>query len=139
MTQATTERSARWLAILLAFEAVTFLFGAAMHLGHRMALGFATVHEPRIVPATIVEALCAMVLLGAAWVVLTQRPGGQRAVRRATGLAIAGVLIGMTALAVGAGRRTELNDLYHIAILAALIATLAWVTAHRQDEVAHVV
>ncbi len=39
---------------LVAFEAVTFLLAALMHVGVRVPVGFV---EPRIIPAAIVEGL----------------------------------------------------------------------------------
>lgn len=84
-----------------------------------------TLSEPRIVLATIVEGLCALALLLGAYGVLARRPWGWRAARGACILAILGVLLGTVSLAVGAGPRTQFNDLLHVVMLVLLLGGLA--------------
>jgi hypothetical protein len=111
----------RWtVAGLMLANAALFLFGAAQHAG----VGIGPFREPVIPPASIVEALCALALIG----------GGVAAVigfRRAWPMAlagnlvaIAGVIVGMVALAIGAGPRTASNDVYHRIMLALAGAAL---------------
>ena len=45
-----------FLIALVTTEAATFLIAALLHTGLQVPLGFAVLSEPRIVPATIVEA-----------------------------------------------------------------------------------
>jgi hypothetical protein len=94
-------------------NAALFVFGALQHAG--VAIGL--LREPKIIPAAIVETLCALVLV---W-------GGLAKARRAalTGnlVAITGIAIGMVALALGAGPRTASNDIYHVMMM--LLATAA--------------
>ena len=91
------------VGVLSAVYAVTFLFGALLHLGWKIPLGFAVLDEPRILPATIVESLCALALAVAAFVVLTRRGWAWTIAVAAHAFALGGVLLWMAALAVGAG------------------------------------
>ena len=112
------------VGLLSALYAATFFFGALLHLGARVSLGFAVLDEPRILPATIVESLCGLALAACAFAVLTRRRGAWTTAVAAHAFALGGVLLGMAALAVGAGPSTELNTVYHWVILVALVATL---------------
>jgi hypothetical protein len=93
-------------ALMLGTEAL-FLFGALQHAG--VAIG--SLHEPVIVPASVVEVLCAVALSWGAAAVLKQSLKAWRAAFIGNLVAIIGVAIGMVALAVGAGPRTASNDL----------------------------
>jgi hypothetical protein len=112
------------VGVLAVLYAVTFFIGALLHLGVRIPLGFAVLAEPRIVPATIVEGLCGLFLAVGAYAVLTRRAWAWPAVTAAHAFALGGVLLGMAALAVGAGPSTELNTVYHRVMLVALVAGL---------------
>jgi len=113
------------VGILSALYAVTFFFGALLHLGLRVPLGFAVLAEPRIVPATIVEGLCGLALAVAAYAVFTNMRWAWTAAFTAHAFAVGGVLLGVTALALGAGPSTDLNTIYHRVMLVALVAILA--------------
>lgn len=105
---------------LMALNAALFLLGAIQHAG--MPIG--ALREPRIIPAAIVETLCGFAL---AWGVITLfggRPTAWRAAVIANAVAAGGVLLGMVALAVGAGPRTPTNDLYHRIMLVLISASL---------------
>ncbi len=78
--------------LLMIANAALFFFGAVQHAG--VAIG--SFHEPRIIPAAIVETLCGLSLL---W--------------GATALFRDSRVLGIAALAAGAGPRTASNDLYH--------------------------
>jgi fluoride ion exporter CrcB/FEX len=116
------------VGVLVVVYAATFLLGALLHLGVRIPVGFAVLSEPRIVPATIVEGFCALVLTISAYAVFTHKGWAWPAVTSAHAFALAGVLLGMVALAVGAGPRTELNDIYHRVMLVMLVAGLAFLS-----------
>ncbi len=108
------------LTILMLGNAALFVFGALQHAG--VAIGL--LREPVIVPASIVELLCALALI---WGVVAVLTGSQKAWPAAligNVVAIAGVTIGMVALAVGAGPRTGSNDLYHTIMLVLAVASL---------------
>ena len=77
-----------------------------------------------IVPASIVEIICALALVWGAVAVLRQSPKAWRAALLGNLVAILGVAIGMVSLAVGAGPRTASNDLYHRIMLALAAASL---------------
>src|SRR5215210_3400084 len=114
------------LGALSVILAATFLFGALLHLGVRVPLGFAVLAEPRIIPATIVEGLCGLALSVAAFAALARRGWARPAAIAAHAFALGGVLLGVAALAVGAGPSTELNTVYHRVMLVALAAVLVF-------------
>ena len=113
------------VGILSAVYAATFFFGALLHLGGRVPLGFAVLDEPGILPATIVESLCGSALAVAAFAVLARKGWAWTAATTAHAFALGGVLLGIAALAVGAGPSTELNTIYHRVMLITLTAVLA--------------
>ena len=113
------------LRVLVPLEAVTFLLGASLHLGIRIPLGFAVLAEPRMIDATIVEGLCGLFLAISAYAVFTRRRWAWPAAIAAHAFAVAGVLLGIGALAAGLGPTTELNYVYHRVILVVLVAGLA--------------
>jgi hypothetical protein len=113
------------IGILSAIYAVTFFLGALLHLGWSIPLGFTVLAEPRILPATVVEALCGLVLTVAAFAGLIRMGRAWTAAFTAHAFALGGVLLGIGALAAGAGPSTELNAIYHRVMLVALGAVLA--------------
>ena len=112
------------IGVLSAVYAATFFIGALLHLGVRIPLGFAVIEEPVILPATIVEGLCGTALAVAAFAVLARRNGAWAVAAAAHAFALGGVLLGIVALAVGAGPSTELNTVYHRVMVVALLAVL---------------
>ena len=119
------------LRLLMATEALTFLIGAGLHLG----IPLFGLDEPPIGPAVLVEALCGTFLATGAWW-YSRVSWGTSVALSAHALAIAGVLLGMAALAAGRGPSTPLNTLYHRTILIALIGTVVMVLAHRRSRAA---
>ncbi len=114
------------LAFVIIVEALTFFFFGFLHSGVRLPLGFAVLHEPRIIPAMIVELLCGLLLTGSALSIATYKSWAWEASVIAHIFSIGGVLLGMAALAVGRGPRTELNDIYHRTILILLVIILVY-------------
>ena len=112
------------IGVLSAVYAATFFFGALLHLGVGIPLGFAVIEEPVILPATIVEGLCGTALAVAAFAVLARRAGAWTVATAAHAFALGGVSLGIVALAVGAGPSTELNTIYHRVMVVALVAVL---------------
>ena len=113
------------IGVLSAAYAATFFLGALLHLGVKVPLGSTVLQEPRIIPATIVESLCGMALAVAAFAVLTRASRAWTVAVTAHAFALGGVLLGITALAFGAGPSTELNTVYHRVMVVALLAVLA--------------
>lgn len=109
---------------LLGALSVSFLLGALTHAGVRLPLGFTTIDEPTIVPAAIVEAIIAGAFAVAGYAELTRRRYARLALRLALRAGIAGVLLGMLALALGRGTRTELNDVFHVVVLIVMLLAL---------------
>jgi hypothetical protein len=113
------------VGILSAVYAVTFFCGALLHLGVQIPLGAAVLAEPTILPAAIVESLCGLALSIGAWAVLARWNRAWTAVFAAHAFALGGVLLGVSALALGAGPSTDLNTMYHRVMLVGLVAVLA--------------
>lgn len=108
------------LKFVMSANAALFFFGAVQHAG--FAIG--RFQEPRIVPAAIVEALCGLALTWGV-IALARRARSARRTAVATNLiALFGVIIGVVALALGAGPRTASNDLYHRMMLVMIAAAL---------------
>jgi hypothetical protein len=114
----------RALGALMAIEAATFALGAALHAGARISLGFTDLDEPRIIPATIVESACGLALAIGAFGLLSGRAWGRPAALAAHVVALAGITLGMIAVAAGGGTSTELNDAYHRAMVGTLLLGL---------------
>jgi hypothetical protein len=108
------------LGLLMIANAALFIFGAVQHIG--VAIG--PFHEPHILPAAIVETICALSLLLGATAVLSQSLNLWRTALITNLVALGGVLLGIAALAVGAGPRTASNDLYHRIMLVLIGACL---------------
>jgi hypothetical protein len=104
------------LTALMLGNAALFVFGALQHAG--VTIG--SLQEPVIV----VEVVCALALSWGAAAVLKRSLKAWRAPFIGNLVAILGVVIGMVALAVGAGPRTASNDLYHGIMLALATASL---------------
>jgi hypothetical protein len=112
------------LGALLVALPLSFLVGALTHAGVQIPLGVTTIDEPTIVPAAIVESVIAAAFTVAAFARFGGRPYARLALRIALRVGIAGVLLGMAALALGRGTRTELNDVFHVVALIAML--FAW-------------
>ena len=110
----------RTVACLMLANAALFLFGAAQHAG--IAIG--PFREPVIPPASIVETICALFLIAGAAAVWTGSHRAWQAALAGNLVAIAGVIVGMVALAMGAGPRTASNDVYHRIMLTLSCAAL---------------
>lgn len=108
---------------LVAFDTLAFLLAALMHLlGARIALGGVELVEPRILPAVIVEGLAGIVFAVSAYAVFTGARWAWPAVAGAHAFALAGILLGMWAIAAGDGPHTAFNDAYHRVMLVVLAA-----------------
>jgi hypothetical protein len=108
------------VAILMLGNAALFFLGALQHAG--VAVG--PLREPVIIPASIVELLCSLALIWGTRAVLIRSHKAWRAVLIGNLVAITGVMVGMVALAAGAGPRTASNDFYHRIMLALAAASL---------------
>jgi hypothetical protein len=108
------------LTALMLGNVALFVFGALQHAG--VAIG--SLREPVIIPASVVEMFCALALSWAAVAVLKQSPKAWRAAFIGNLVAITGVVIGLVALAVGAGPWTASNALHHKIMLALATASL---------------
>ncbi len=116
------------LELVIAANAALFFFGAIQHAG--IALG--RFHEPRIIPAAIVEAICGIALVWGVTALVKKGWSGRRAAVFASLIALLGVVIGLVALAAGAGPRTASNDLYHRIMLILIAAALLLIWSSRR-------
>ncbi len=107
------------ITVLMVGEALTFLLAALLHLG--IPLGFS---EPRIIPAAIVEGLCGLFLAGSTYAVFARTRLAWGVALAAHLFAVAGVLLGIIALALGVGPSTVANTIYHRVILGVLVVVL---------------
>jgi hypothetical protein len=117
------------LRLLMMFNAALFFFGAVQHLG--IAIG--SFHEPVIHPAAIVESTCGIALTVSVLALLRGTSSARRLAIIANFIAIAGVSLGMVALAAGRGPRTASNDTYHHIMLTLAIASLIILFTKRSD------
>jgi hypothetical protein len=95
--------------LLMIANAAIFFFGGVQHAG----ITVGRFHEPLIIPAAIVEAVCGLCLLWGAIALFRSSRTRWRLALITNLIALGGVLLGIAALAVGAGPRTASNDLYH--------------------------
>ena len=109
------------MSALIVGEIITFLLASLLHLGIGLPLGFS---EPRLIPAAIGEGFCGLVLVVGAYALFTRKTWAWEAVLASHLLAIAGVLLGITALGLGAGPRTQANTIYHSVILMIFVIDL---------------
>ena len=108
------------LGCVMISSALLFFFGAVQHAG--VSIGY--FHEPRIVPAAIVESLCGLSLVWGIAAVFGRSPVEWRTLIIANLVPLGGVLLGMAALAAGRGPRTRSNDMYHHIMLALIVTAL---------------
>ena len=122
--------TARFTGVILKVELVvvacTFFVFALLHLGIHLA-GIA---EPRILPATIVEAVCGLCMALAAVAAFARTTHAWGAAVAANAISAGGVLLGIFAQARGNGG-TELNAVYHRTVLVVLVASLALLLTRR--------
>ena len=105
---------------LMSANAALFFFRGIQHAG--VAVG--RFHEPLIIPAAIVETLCGLCLLWGA-IALFRRSRRRWRIALITNLfALGGVLLGIAALAAGAGPRAASNDQYHRMMLILIAAVI---------------
>lgn len=110
----------RALGGLLLLHALIFLLFALLHAG----LPLGPVREPVIVPATIVETLCAAAMLTGAYGALSGRAWAWDGLIYTQSAALGGVMLGILSLAFGPAVATGLLTWYHSAMALALAAGL---------------
>jgi predicted permease len=119
--------------LLMIANAVLFFFGAVQHAG--IVVG--PFHEPLIVPAAIVETLCGLSLLWGATALFRDPKARWRVALITNFVALGGVLLGIAALAAGAGPRTATNDLYHqimLLLIGASVVILFYAQSRRPQD-----
>jgi hypothetical protein len=124
MIETTTHRwliVVRVISVLMVVETMTFLLAALSHLDIQFPPGFS---EPRIIPAAIVEGLCGVFLAVGTYGVFSRETWAWGVALAAHTFAVAGVLLGITSLAMGFGPSTLPNTIYHWVILAVLVIVL---------------
>jgi hypothetical protein len=116
------------LGVIMLANAALFFFGAVQHVG----ITIGPFREPRIVPAAIVEIICGISLTTAAVITFTRTwLTFWSAPLFGNLIALAGVLLGIVALAAGRGPRTASNDLYHRIMLVVIAVSIAVLALYR--------
>jgi hypothetical protein len=116
--------------LLMIANAAIFFFGGVQHAG----ITVGRFHEPVIVPAAIVEAVCGLCLFFGAVALFRNSTWRWRIALITNLIALGGVLLGVAALAVGAGPRTASNDLYHRMMLI-LIGAVILILCFRRSNI----
>ena len=111
--------------VLLVGEAVACLIFSAAHLGRPLPLGFVTLNEPRVLPATVVEALCGVVLAVAGGALLARRAWALGAALAAQFFSLGGFVLGVVSTLRGGGAGDPVNDDFHRVMLALFVLGLA--------------
>ena len=121
-------RFPNWSAaqIVMLVNAALFVVGAILHMGVQVG----PLTEPRIVPATVVETICALALIAGALAPFYASGVAGAAAVASNIVALAGLALGAIALALGAGPRTVSNDIYHL-IMTLLALTALWLAIAR--------
>ena len=113
---------------LMTANAAVFFFGGVQHAG--VTLG--RFHEPLIIPAAIVEALCGLCLAWGASSLFRADRTRWRTALITNLVALGGVVLGIVALAIGAGPRTASNDHYHKIMIGLIVAALLFIWLGRR-------
>ncbi|MGH9582503.1 MAG: hypothetical protein ACRD4O_06160, partial [Bryobacteraceae bacterium] len=108
------------LTTLMLANAALLVFGAVQHAG--IAVG--PFRQPHIVPAAIVESICAAALIWGAAAMIAGARSAWGAALTGNLIAVAGVVLGIVSLDLRAGPRTASNDLGHRIMLALAAASL---------------
>ena len=117
--------------IVMLVNAALFVVGAILHMGVQVG----PLTEPRIVPATVVETICALALVAGALAPFYASGAAAAAAVASNIVALAGLALGAIALALGAGPRTVSNDIYHLIMtLLALAALWLVITRERRNH-----
>ena len=116
--------------LLMIANAAIFFFGGVQHAG----ITVGRFREPLIIPAAIVESICGLCLLWGAIALFRNSARRWRIALITNLIAFGGVLLGIAALAVGAGPRTASNDLYHRMMLI-LIGAVILILCFRRSSI----
>jgi len=116
--------------LLMIANAAIFFFGGVQHVG----ITVGRFHEPLIIPAAIVEVVCGLCLLWGAIALFRSSRTRWRLALITNLIALGGVLLGIAALAVGAGPRTASNDLYHRMMLI-LVGAVILILCFRRSRI----
>jgi hypothetical protein len=125
MIETTTRRwttVVRVISVLIVAEAISFLLASLLHMGVQFSLG---ISEPPNRYAAIVEGLCGIFLALSACAVFARVTWAWRVAVAAHIFAVAGVLLGIVAVAGGGAPGDEVNAIYHWVILGVLVVVLA--------------
>jgi len=99
------------IGVIVVLEALTFLAAALLHGGVELPIGIV---EPVSIPAMIAEGIIGIALALAAYTIFIRKGRTAWAMTLAAHLiAVAGVLLGMVAMALGPEPVTDANALYH--------------------------
>lgn len=112
------------LHVVVAFDAVVFLLAAMLHVGIAIPLGNTVITTDQIAPASVVEGLLGLVFTFTTYAVYARKGWSWPLLTGAHIMALAGVLLGIWAIAEGYGPDSLWNDIYHRVMLVILVAGL---------------
>lgn len=113
-------QSTRTLSVTSGILAAGFLFGAVAHAVGWIPFG-SLANEPQILPVALIEVFCGLAMLYAAAALRAATPDTYRRAFGAHIGAIMAVVVAMISFALGVGRSTGLNTLFHAVTLALLL------------------
>ena len=121
------------LGVFVLLEALGFVIGAMLHAGIEIPIGGGMYLE-HVVPAAVVETVCAFVLAVAALALITCNRQAWEATLVSHVISIAGTILGVVAITAGRGEHNLPNDIFHRVILVAMVAVLVllWTPAGRR-------
>lgn len=120
--QNTQTQLMKTIGLISAIEALALLVGAVVHLGVQIPIGVMVLTEPQIIPATIVEGFCGLILARGAYAAFTSKPWAWKAMIGAQVIALGGILLGIVVSSFGPN--TASNALFHRVMLGVIIASL---------------
>lgn len=101
------------IGVLVIIQGIALWLGAIAHTGIEVSVGGLLISEPQIIPAIIVEGVCGFLLIRSAYALYKRKPWTWEAIIIAQTIALGGVLLGITAIALGAGPHTPANAIFH--------------------------
>lgn len=101
------------IGVLVIVQGIALWLGAIAHTSIEISVGSFVIAEPQIIPAIIVEGVCGLLLIGSGYALYKRKSWSWEAIIIAQAIALSGVLLGITAIALGAGPHTPGNAIFH--------------------------
>ncbi len=118
-----------WFGVGMLIGSAAFVIGSVSHIPVRMG----PIDEPKIIPATVVEGLCALALAIGGFAILRGSVKAWQSAMSASVFVACGVTLGVVRLAMGANPRTWTNDIFHYTSLVLLAGAIARLWSERAE------